>query len=171
MAGPMITPSWFSTWTMAEAVEICSVRTSRGTIAFRVGLSKAVSPDAMAGRTNSGHNRTPTSVLMPSPALHNAMTSSTRMSSLRRSVASMTVPPYSEQISSGMSWARDTKPTSSDEPVSRYTWYGIATAVSWLPSSDTSCPASSQRRSRDSRSGVRSIKIRRRGSRGIEIPA
>ena len=103
MAGPTITPTWFMTWTMAEAVAICSGATSRGTIAFRVGLSKPVSPEAMAGRTNSGHNRAPRSVLMPSPALHSAITSSTRMSSLRRSVASITVPPYSEQISSGRS--------------------------------------------------------------------
>ena len=111
-------PTWFSTWTMADAVEMCSVPTSRGTIAFRVGLSKPVRPDAIAGSTNSGHSRTPRSVLMASPVLHNASTISTRISSRRRSVESMTVPPYSEQTSSGMSWASDTRPTSSDDRVS-----------------------------------------------------
>ena len=61
---------------------------------------------------------------------------------------------------SGTSWARLISPTWSEDPVSEYTWNGIATAVSWLPNTSTSWPANSRRKPRDSRNGPRSMRIR-----------
>ena len=69
-------------------------------------------------------------------------------------MASTTDPPKSAPPISGKSWASDTRPTSRDEWVSWYTWYGTATVVSWVPSTDTSSPRTSRRRSRDRRSGA-----------------
>ena len=102
-AGPTIVPSWLSTWFMAEVVAMCSGETRLGTIALRVGLSNAVRPAVTAGRTNSGQRRAPRSALRARPPLQHPISTSTRSSSFRRSVASITVPLYSEQISSGIS--------------------------------------------------------------------
>jgi hypothetical protein len=118
-AGPTTEPNWLSTWNIADAVANCRAATSRGIIAFRVGLSNAVRPARAAGTANSGQIRAPRSVLSARPALQHAIRVSTRISSRRRSVASITDPPYSEQASSGMSCASETRPTSSDEWVSR----------------------------------------------------
>ncbi len=61
-------------------------------------------------------------------------------SSFRRSTASATAPPTSERNNSGTSSNRAVSPTASVEPVIRYTWYGIATKVSWVPMYETPDP-------------------------------
>ena len=63
------------------------------------------------------------------PAMATCMT----MRRWRRSTASATDPPMSEPTSNGPSWTRLTSPTMKEEWVSRKTWYGTATTVSWLP--------------------------------------
>jgi hypothetical protein len=100
---------------MADVVAMCSGVTRLGTIELRVGLSNAVSPAVAAGSTNSGQIRGPRSAFRARPALDSPIRISTRISSLRRSVASITVPPYSEHSSSGTSWASETSPTSREE--------------------------------------------------------
>src|SRR5579875_1109985 len=131
-------------------------------MALRVGPSTPASPAVIAGKRYSGHRAGPRSALTASPQDEAARPSSTTISSRRRSVASITAPPSSEQMSSGNSWARLTSPTCSDEWVSSYTWKGTATAVSWVPRTEIICPLMSHRKSRLRRSGVRSIRRRRR---------
>src|SRR4051794_35628638 len=82
--------------------------------------------------------------------------------SLRRSNASASDPPMSEQMISGASCPRLSSPTCSDEPVRRKTCRLDATIVSCRPKNDTSCPAYSRRYCRDSRSGDTSTRTRRR---------
>ncbi|HEU5385788.1 MAG TPA: hypothetical protein VFV73_07790 [Streptosporangiaceae bacterium] len=98
-----------------------------------------------------------------SRALHVAISTCATISRRRRSIASTIEPASSDPVISGNSWVMDTRPTSSEEWVSWYTWNGTATVVSWLPSTDTSSPPTRRRKSRDRRSGVRSMS-RRRGS-------
>jgi hypothetical protein len=62
---------------------------------------------------------------------------------------------------SGSSRASETRPTARDDRVSWYTWYGTATVVSWVPSTDASSPRTRRRRSRDRRSGPKSMSTRR----------
>lgn len=46
----------------------------------------------------------------------------------------------------------------------RYTWYGTATTVNWVPIVDTICPENSRRKSCEWRIGPMSTKRRRRGT-------
>src|SRR4051794_287487 len=82
--------------------------------------------------------------------------------SLRRSNASASDPPMSEQMISGASCPRLSSPTCSEDPVSRKTCRLDATIVSCRPKNDTSCPPYSRRYCRDSRSGDTSTRTRRR---------
>jgi hypothetical protein len=58
-------------------------------------------------------------------------------SSRVRSIASASDPPSTGPTIAGTSWARLTSPTSSDEWVSRYTWYATATTVICDPVCET----------------------------------
>ena len=127
-----------------------------GTIALRAELSIPLSAAVTAGNRNSGHSAGPKSAFSASPALDSAPSASTTSSIRRRSTASTSDPPNSDPRISGNSCASDTSPTNSDERVSSYTWYGTATAVSWVPKLDTPSPAISARKSAERRSGVRS---------------
>ena len=76
--------------------------------------------------------------LTASPALVIAINTVATMSTLRRSMASASVPPRNEQAMIGPSCARLNSPTCSDECVSRKIWNDDATRVSWRPKKDTS---------------------------------
>src|SRR6478672_79254 len=168
-AGPATRPNWNSAWKMAFAVDTSDRRTKFGTMALRPALSRPLNPADSAGSTNNGHSAGPRSALTARPALHAAISTCAIISSRRRSMASTAEPPSSDPAISGNSWVTDTSPTISDEWVSWYTWYGTATVVSWLPRTDTSSPQTRWRKSRDRRSGVRSMS-RRRAPRGFASP-
>ena len=165
-AGPATAPIWNRAWKMALAVDTSDRRTMFGTMALRPALSSPLNPAATAGSTNNGHSAVPRSVLIASPALHAAISTCASISTRRRSIASTTEPASSDPTINGASWVIDTSPTASDERVSWYTWYGTATVVSWVPSTDTSSPETRRRKSRDRRSGVRSMSRRRAGRDG-----
>ena len=65
--------------------------------------------------------------------------------SLRRSIASAIAPPSSPNTISGTSATIEVTPTSSDDPVSAYTWYGTATSVICWPIIVAATPQNSRR--------------------------
>src|SRR6516164_3813110 len=144
-AGPTIAPVWNSAWNIALAAGTERSPTIPGIIALRAALSIPLSAAVTAGNRNSGHSAGPKSEFSASPALDAAPSTSTTSSIRRRSTASTTDPPNSDPRISGNSWASETSPTYSEEWVIVYTWYGTATAVSWLPRTDTPRPLISAR--------------------------
>ena len=96
--------------------------------------------------------------IRPESAASNAWVTVT---SRRRSTASATVPPMIGNTKTGISAASPSNPTASVEPVILKTWYGIATATISSPKLDTLCPKKSSRKSRETLSGVRSIRCPR----------
>ncbi len=148
---------------MAFAVDTSDRWTMFGMMALRPALSRPLNPADRAGSRNSGHRAVPRSALTASPALHSAISTCATISRRRRSIESAMEPASSDPAISGASWVVDTRPTSSEEWVSWYTWNGTATVVSWLPSTDTISPPTRKRKSRDRRNGVRSMS-RRRGT-------
>ena len=91
-----------------------------------------------------------------------AMSTLATISSLRRSTASASEPPRNEHTMTGPSCARLSRPTCSDEFVSRKICSADATIVSWRPKNDTSCPVKSSRYWRDSVMGETSRRTLRR---------
>lgn len=88
----------------------------------------------------------------------------------RRSTASASAPPMNDTRRMGTSSARLTRPTTRDDRVSSYAWYGIATYVIMLPANETPWPMNSSRNSRDSRSGLMSTASDVTRRRSVEEP-
>ena len=130
---------------MALEAGSSSIPTRPASIAFRAELSIPLCDAVIAGNRNSGQSAGQKSAFSARAALHAAQIASTTISSLRRSTASTSEPPSSDPKISGNSCVSETSPTISDERVSAYTWNGTATAVSWLPSTDTPSPEISAR--------------------------
>ena len=56
-------------------------------------------------------------------------------------MASASAPPSKALATRGTTSVTLSRPTTSEEPVSRYAWYGMATNVIMLPASESVCPA------------------------------
>jgi hypothetical protein len=112
-------PSWKIAWKTALAVGMSERRTRLGSTVFSAESSKVPRPPASAVQTNSGQSAgRPPAALRASPALTAAITIDTPTSRRLRSAASTSEPPKNDPASSGPSAASETRPTSSEEPVS-----------------------------------------------------
>jgi hypothetical protein len=80
----------------------------------------------------------------------------------RRSTRSAIAPPSSETTIIGPSSNAPSNPTSAAECERTKIWNGSATSAAWVPRLETTCPANSSRKSRDSRTGEMSRAVRRR---------
>src|SRR3954469_7579790 len=90
----------------------------------------------------------------------------------RRSTVSATAPPTMLSTSNGTSSARPSRPTASEEWGRVKTSHGNPTVVITLPVNEMACPNQSSRKSRDDRSGVRSMASARRPMfGGYGVPA
>ena len=100
------------------AVTSCS-STSMGRAARRAGQSTPWNPAPAAVQTNRGHTAGwEAEALTTRPPTAVAMATWVRTSTFRRSMASASVPPHRAPASSGTSWARPIRPTTSVEWVS-----------------------------------------------------
>ena len=139
-------------------------------MALRPASSSAPNPAARAGRTNSGHSAGPRSALIARPALQPASSTWATISSRRRSMASTADRPVATRRSAGRAGLATPGRRRGTSGSAQYTWYGTATVVSWVPSTDTSSPRTRQRRSRERRSGDRSMSTRRAVRRSVPSP-
>ena len=138
-AGPTTTPICMSSCHRAVALTKSSRATSVMKTADLAGWSMLLIPAATAEIDEQGPDRRMVEhrVDRETRAAHGERDVCVTSSSLRLSMASAIDPPNIDPARSGPSWVRLTRPTSSEECVSRKTSNATPTTVSWFPRVET----------------------------------
>ena len=119
IAGPMTAPALNTSWLRAIALWSRSRGTSRGMADARAGWSTEPSPAATKASAYTAHSGgTGRRATAASPRVTKASATWVTSSSRRRSTASATAPPPSENARIGTSWTSDSAPTARTSCVS-----------------------------------------------------